>query len=361
VSQKQNAASFTLSSIFNRFAFWVVKVGSLYAVGVYAFLGLRAAFSAQLWWVAFASNFTFFAFLPLPLFLPVALWKRARRAVLLMLPLCLGGILTFGRVFLPKDIAPAAAPLRITTFNVWIDNPRLNRVIEWLHTSAPDIVLLQEVPPFWQDGIPDLRDLYPYAAGQPNIEEGNAKLLLSRYPIRNVTEFSLASDDIFRQQRAVIDVNGRDIAVYNVHLYPLKGDTPRTRAPFNLYSSLWNAIWSFDDRIRRGQVDALLARLADERLPYIVGGDFNFSDQTVLYERMAARLVDSYREAGWGMGWTWPADAAEGLSSNVPLLVRVDYVWHSAGLRAVVARVAPSLASDHMPLMVMVDMGKGKD
>lgn len=337
-------------------SFLLVNLGSLYAVMLYVFLGLRNGFSDRFWWVSFASNFTLFLFFPLLIFVPLAWLLRVRWALALMIPLCVGGAWMVGRNFIPKAIVPADAPINITTFNLWLHNWNLHRVNEWLETTTPDIVLMQEAPWFWHEGIPELRALYPYASGQQFIEQGNAKLILSRYPIRSVTTFQLTDRDIFRQQRAVIDVNGREIAVYNVHLYPLKGEHPRYQFPGRWEFPLWNMIFAFDDHIRREQVDELLARLADESLPFVVGGDFNFSDQTVLYERLAAQLEDGFRAAGWGMGWTWPADEAEGISGAVPLLARVDYIWHSSHFRAVQAQVAPPLGSDHLGLTVTLDM-----
>jgi endonuclease/exonuclease/phosphatase (EEP) superfamily protein YafD len=342
--------------ISKRVRWWAVKLGALYTLLLYTLGVLRAGFSDQLWWVAFGSNFAFFAWLPLLILAPLAWWSRARRALLWMLPVFIWGMVTFGRVFIPKTSAPVTVPLTVTTLNMWVEHPSLHRIRAWLRAAPPDIVLLQEAPPFWADNVPELRDLYPYYIGQPGLPLGNAKLLLSRYPIRESEAFSLTPDDIFVQQRAVIDVRGRQIAVYNIHLYPLKGDTPRVRLSFAPDFALWNIVWSFDDRIRRAQVAALIARLDAEPLPYIVGGDFNFSDQTALYDRLAARAVDSYRAAGWGMGWTFPADGAEGIDGRVPLLLRVDYIWHSAGLRTAGAWVSPPLGSDHLAVTARMDV-----
>jgi endonuclease/exonuclease/phosphatase (EEP) superfamily protein YafD len=330
----------------------ILLAAGSYAIGLYILLGLRWFFSDSLWWVAFASNFTLLWFLPLLVAFPLALFLRGRRLAALMLPLCLGGMLWYGRYLTAKSPLPAeSALLRLTTFNMWVWNPRLDQVALWLREQTPDLVLLQEVPPVWVDGISDLGDLYPYILTQSMMDDDGAKLVLSRLPILHWTNFTLTSEDIFRQQRLVLEVEGQQIAVYHVHLFPLKGDYPRFRLPFAPHSLFVNTILAYDERIRRQQIDALLMRLTHERLPFVVAGDFNLSDQSRLYDRLAAQWTDSYLQAGSGLGWTWPAAVAE-LPVRLPLLARLDYVWHGAGLRAVAAQVGPALYSDHLPLSV---------
>lgn len=332
------------------------SAGWLYLTAAYIFLGLRTLFSEQ-WLIGLLSNFTLFAFAPLIALLPAAALTGARRLAILMLPLSLGGLLWVGRYFIPKAPPPPSQPLKVVTFNVWVDNPTLDRAEGWLRTSEADVILLQEVPPAWQAGIEDLQDLYPYQAAQPRLPLGTAKLMLSRHPILSLTHFRLTAEDIFVQQRAVIAVHGMQIAVYNVHLYPLKGDYPRLSIrPYNL---LVNTLLAYDETIRRAQVDDLRRRVGEEPLPYIVAGDFNFSDQNRLYDRLAASMRDAFMDAGMGFGWTWRAGMGESTHRLIPTLARLDYVWHSAGIRSVAAEVGAGVGSDHYPVQVVLDVGRG--
>lgn len=327
--------------------------GWLYLAAAYGFLGLRALLSEH-WLIGLLSNFTLFTFAPLIAALPAATLTGARRLAIWMLPLSVGGLFWVGRYFIPKDAPPPSHPLSIVTFNVWVDNPTLDRSEAWLRESEADVILLQEVPPAWQAGIEGLADVYPYQAAQPRLPLGTAKLILSRYPILSLTHFRLTEDDIFVQQRAVIDVAGIEIAVYNVHLYPLKGDTPRLI--FSPYNLLVNTLLAYDETIRRAQVDDLLRRMRAEPLPYIVAGDFNFSDQNPLYDRLAAQMRDAFLDAGMGFGWTWRADMGEPTHRLIPTLARLDFVWHGAGIRSAAAEVGAGVGSDHYPVRVMVDI-----
>ncbi|PJF28106.1 MAG: hypothetical protein CUN53_01550 [Phototrophicales bacterium] len=329
--------------------------GWTYLAATYGFLGLRALFSEQ-WIIGLLSNFTLFSFAPLIVALPIAAMTGARRLAIWMLPLSVGGLFWVGRYFIPKASPPPSHPLSIVTFNVWANNPTLDRAEAWLRDSGADVILLQEVPAAWQRGIDGLKDIYPHQAAQPRLPLGTAKLVLSRHPILSLTQFQLTADDIFLQQRAVIEVHGTAIALYNVHLYPLKGDYPRLIVrPYNL---LINTLLAYDETIRRAQVDDLLRRTAAEPLPYIVAGDFNFSDQNRLYDRLAASMRDAFMDAGMGFGWTWRADMGEPTHRLIPTLARIDYVWCGAGLRAVTAEVGTGIGSDHYPVQVVLDVRK---
>jgi endonuclease/exonuclease/phosphatase (EEP) superfamily protein YafD len=331
-------------------------VGWLYLAAAYGFLGLRALFSEQ-WLIGLLSNFTLFMFAPLIAVFPAAVFARARRLTIWMLPLMTGGLFWVGRYFTPKVHSPPAHPLSVVTFNVWVDNPALDRAETWLREAEADIILLQEVPPAWAAGIEGLADAYPYQAAQPHLPSGMGKLILSRHPILSLTPFRLTEDDIFVQQRAVIDVNGTAIAVYNLHLFPLKGDHPRLIV--RPYNPLINTLLAYDETIRRAQVDDLLRRVAADPLPYIAAGDFNFSDQNRLYDRLAGTMRDAFMEAGTGFGWTWRAGTGEPTHRLIPTLARLDYVWHGAGIRAAAAEVGPEIGSDHYPVRVVLDIGGG--
>jgi endonuclease/exonuclease/phosphatase family metal-dependent hydrolase len=68
---------------------------------------------------------------------------------------------------------------------------------------------------------------------------------------------------------------------------------------------------------------------------------------------MTAHYHDSYREAGWGLGFTFPANGpyATSVFQWIPPLVRLDYIFHDAAFEAVEARVWPtSGGSDHLPV-----------
>jgi endonuclease/exonuclease/phosphatase family metal-dependent hydrolase len=157
----------------------------------------------------------------------------------------------------------------------------------------------------------------------------------------------------------ILDLDGLPMAFYNISLAtPLEGNW-QNRLSFQ--TPFLSLIARYDDSERNGQIRKLAAQIEAETPPYIVAGDFNLSDQSSFYGILAARMGDSFREAGTDLGLTWPAFPALGVSSLFPPLIRMDYVWHSTGIRARSAFVGPYLGSDHLPVDVMLDVALTAD
>jgi vancomycin resistance protein VanJ len=101
---------------------------------------------------------------------------------------------------------------------------------------------------------------------------------------------------------------------------------------------------------------------AAQKGPVILAGDANATPQSDVYRMLAGWLKDSWAEAGYGLGHTFPANresGGTGLSYNgIPLppgLFRIDYVFHSVDLKAINAFVAPYNGySDHRALTVIL-------
>jgi vancomycin resistance protein VanJ len=101
-------------------------------------------------------------------------------------------------------------------------------------------------------------------------------------------------------------------------------------------------------------VNELLRRAGGETMPVLIAGDFNMTDQTGDYARIAEQYADTYREIGWGMGFTFP-DLGQRL-----LLAQLDYVFHSSHFVAVEARVwGTSGGSDHRPVYAVLGFKQG--
>ncbi len=327
-----------------RFALILVTGG--YTLGLALYLILRLLFGDRFWWLALLNNLAPYLFLPLPVALVLAFASRGRRLTVLAAALALIGIFWFGPRFWPKaQPAPNGPMLRVVTFNVWGGNPHLDTVETWLRQVNADLVLLQENPKSYaDDGIPHLKDLYPYQLNRA-WQWGN--IALSRYPILTEEHFDLANDGSRPvQQRFTVGVGGRTIAIYNVHLPMPIGDRPRL--PGVQY--LLQTAARYDDSARNSEIERVIAVLKTEPYPFVVAGDFNMSDQAAIYSRLAALMGDTFREAGFGLGGSWPLGIVDELPSFLPPLFRIDYIWHSAHFRAIDAWQGPRLGSDHLPL-----------
>ena len=97
----------------------------------------------------------------------------------------------------------------------------------------------------------------------------------------------------------MIDVVGRDTTLVNVH--PTTPERPLVRRA--RYPSRPASI-----RVVPSAVSGTaLADLHQRQGPLLVVGDFNTSDRQPLYRELGRELRDTYREVGWGLGYTFPS------------------------------------------------------
>lgn len=322
----------------------------LYALGLVSYLLLRVLVGDGWWWLAFLHNFTIYYFAPLVVLLPLAVVLRQRVTILRLLPLLLIALITYGPYWLPRAqsaLATDAPAFKVITFNVLPDLRPMAEVADWLQTEQADLVLLQELPTASAAELRTaLADSYAYSDDQL---QGTTQLTVSRHEILSAEEIDLGGWWI---RRLVVNLDGRELAVYNVHMPMPTRAAPASLEEYNA-NGLLPLLLSYDETRRNAAIRTLLARLQNEPLPYIVAGDFNISDQAVIYGEMAAVMGDSFREAAVGLGATFPAEVGEeGIPNFIPPLIRIDYVWHSPHLLAVNAATGPVLGSDHLPLVV---------
>lgn len=325
-------------------------VAGFYGLALVVYLALRLALADSLWWLAFLHTFTPYYFAPLPVLIPLLLVAGARRMAVRLLPLALIGLLLYGPLWLPRSIAAdtRGQSIKVVTFNIMVLTHQFDRMADWLRATDADVILLQEVGGLEPEAIISaLEDAYPYSINM----EGTTQLAVSRYP---VTDMALVDLGSWFADRFVLDVNGAALAVYNVHM-----DMPRLREPrlpIIIPNELLQLAMQYDETYRNSLIYALLDRLAGENLPHIVAGDFNTSDNALIYHEIAATMRDSFRETSTGLGATWPASAGDNdsLMDIIPPLVRIDYIWHSDHLRALSTQLGPDLGSDHLPLVAVL-------
>jgi vancomycin resistance protein VanJ len=324
----------------------------LYLLFILAYLLARFIIQDGFWFVALLNSFAFVLFLPLPLLLILALLSRSRRAFVRLLPVVVVVLLWFGPRWLPKATADIPPDLRVMTNNVWHWNRTPEAVVALIQATRPDVVLLQEVDPATQGAaLAALDAAYPYQERlTDSIRAGMytaVNITLSRYPFVVSEIVQLDSASMPAIWRNVIEVEEQRVAVYNVHLTSPVGP-PRIPIGDNYFAQV---ALGFDDTERNRQIDALLAYLDTEIYPYIVGGDFNMGDLSMTYTRVASQMRDSFGEAGYGYGGTWPVTEALGLPDFLPPFMRMDYLWHSDALKPLSAWLSHYVGGDHLPVL----------
>lgn len=328
-----------------------------YALFVIAYGAAWALLGEARWWVALLVNFAPYYFLPAYLLFPVALLLRARRTLLLLLPILVGGALLYGGYFVPKTTpseSETAWTLNIIALNVSDRLQPTERVIAWLRAARADVVVLAEARQPLSELVPRLLDVYPYAAAQ---RRNNGVAVLSRYPIRDAHGFAMTEPGYPRFPRVTLLVDDRPITLIATSLAaPLRiqGRILLPDVHNVLINSMWDMLWGYDDTQRQAEVTQILAQIDAADTPVIVAGDMNLAEGSADYRRLAGRLVDSYRAAATGFGFTFPAWEAFNLPSGVPGVMRLDYIWHTPDLATISAEIGGYVGSDHLPALATV-------
>lgn len=320
------------------------------------------------WWsvynlLSLLNEFTPFFFLPLPLWLLTVLLARTWTALLAAAFPWLIFLTLYGALFVPRPAhvagwptpgAVQARPLRVMTWNVLGLRRSPQGLIEIIRQANPDVLVAQELTADFAQALDSaIAGSYPHSRLRPAGGALGAGLW-SRYPIE-LEEAWDGSRQNARWQHATISVDGRRLEVVNLHLTP-----PQLR--WRQLETLGFPLVTGEVPMGRNQeVAALVPRLRellDAGAPIIVAGDLNMTDQTPEYRALrSAGLLDAYRNAGWGLGHTFPGGTRVRIFRQnfvVPVrLLRLDYILHSPQLQTRAAQVWPAGAiSDHLPVVV---------
>ncbi|GAB4524793.1 MAG: hypothetical protein Fur0018_08660 [Anaerolineales bacterium] len=281
-----------------------------------------------------------FLFLPLPLILLLA-WKTGRRE--LWGGAALGAVIflsLWGIDFIPKSPARAASSLHIVTYNVLGLQGHTMPAIDVIHTLNADLVCLQEVTPNMAQALTQNLSEYPYQYLSPQ-ETVFGMGILSKMPLKPV-EHNLGDGWIGIQVfQGTFDK--RPFLLVNFHL--------------PAYTLRSMAALTYNFQVRNALAARLVHFTTEQTWPLVECGDANATPLSTAYRILQqGGLRDSWREAGWGFGNTFPG-SLEAASSRphlgrFPLLprwsARIDYVLYTPEFRAVQAQVAPfDGVSDH--------------
>ena len=185
-------------------------------------------------------------------------------------------------------------------------------------------------------------------------------MVFSRYPIIDslTIDFSKIGKTNNSAMWADIDVNGKMIRVFNVHLETTGinrtlSHTARQQQNNGVAvekSTLLRTIYGRYTQgmvIRAQQAEVVAAEIKKSPHPVIVCGDFNDVPYSYVYRTMKGDLVDGFKECGKGFMYTF----REGLKR-----VRIDYIFHSEGLEGVNYYKHEATYSDHFPVFMRIAM-----
>ena len=322
-------------------AWTLIQAGVLfYGLALTAYLLARLATGERWKWVGLADNFVPWWALGGLAAAGIVLFSGSRWLLVLpQLPILIAFLVWYGAALLPRS-APTQAghtrTLTVATYNIKAAASDPQQVTAAVARLGADVIGLQEVGPqhtaLFQTA---LCGQFPHQTLCPELPF-HGVALLSRYPIIEETVIRLFPDSML-WLRTVVGVDDTPVTIYVVHPPP----------PWIVSSPR-----AYDSARRDAEIAILREKyLCHESGPLIVLGDFNMSDRSDAYHALNHRLTDSFREAGRGLGLTFPAGNFLMFRRWVRL-IRIDYVWHNAFFAAREAHVGrDSGSSDHRPVV----------
>ncbi len=303
-------------------------------LAVPAFLGLRRLGQPASIVDALSIVFPWLVF-PVAGSLAIGLVARTRRGALL--PALAAGLLlnVYGPYYLPRPAVDVSGPTFTgMTYNVLYSARQVQPFLAQVAAHAPDVIAFQEFQPPKSLAITAaLAERYPYQAVAGTFG------LFSRFPLAGCELIYSADRDSDIVQRCHLEIQGRRLTIFNVHLR-----TPRVSMA-RLPGLKLPLVFGLAPARRDGDLETLFA--ASDRTPgaQLVLGDFNLTDQSPSYRHMRSRWGDAFRSAGWGLGFTFR-------SAGLPFPTwRIDYILHSADLAALDAHLGWFDGSDHRPVV----------
>jgi endonuclease/exonuclease/phosphatase (EEP) superfamily protein YafD len=326
----------------------------IYFICLYGWISWHTFFGDRWGWLFLLNSLAVYLFLPLPGVLLIGLWLRRGEIWLGSgVALVLGAYL-YGGLFLPK-LPPAQAggkTLTVMSYNILGFNEQSEAVVAAIRVARADVVALQELNPAVAEAIQQtLTSEYPYQALQP--QPGITGLgVISRYPL-HPTGQTLPGAWIGPPQILTLSFEDTAVTLINFHSVSVN---------FEGWGSGPKVERAVRERERQAQTLAHLA--AVQPGPLIVLGDFNTSEQSTAYRLATKVLTDAWREAGYGLGHTFPGAVSPGSArpviAGIPVpmwLVRIDYVFHSDQWQAASAWLGPwDGVSDHRPVVARLTL-----
>jgi endonuclease/exonuclease/phosphatase (EEP) superfamily protein YafD len=330
----------------------LIRIGTAcLAVGYLALLAIwllvQQLIGDGTWWLFLINAAGIYLFVPLPLVLALALWRRNPALIGASLAASAVFALFWGGLFWPNDKPQPDGPvLTVMAYNLLGFNTEADNVVWALRESGADIIGLSELNrPVAAAISRELRQEYPYQILDPK-DGVTGSGVISRLPFEAVSAPELR-DEGWISAPTVVELEFAGQRVLFVRVHSASG------AP------------QFAARERQARLLASFA--ASEQRPLILAGDFNTTDRNESYAILTEHLYDAWEKVGSGLGNTFPGasrDVTPGSSRpsrfgiDAPQwLVRIDYVFCTYHWQPVAARIGPwDGHSDHRPVVAEVTL-----
>jgi vancomycin resistance protein VanJ len=225
-----------------------------------------------------------------------------------------------------------ALHLRVLTCNTHEGQLDVEAMKQLIADTQPDIVALQECYPWRASPVFD-------ASGW-NIASDGEFTLGSRFPIRAVR---VSFDRHAAQSRGAavvyeVQARGTTLRFFSIHL-------TSPHSPFRSALHLQRfggARVEINSATRNSEAQDVAAQAEGFAGPVLLAGDFNLPADSSIFRDNFAAFTDAFASAGFGFGWTY---------FEKWTVARIDHILAGPGWTCQRCWVAPSVGSDHHPLL----------
>jgi len=298
-------------------------------------------------------------FLPLAVLTPICLYSRPKLCFWHLG--CVFFTLFFYQTFRWSPAhAPKGATLTVLTNNIANNNNRSLR--PFIQAENPDVIAIEDAT----------NRAGSYARQFPDrfVEGCDQFVLISKFPIISASAVQqpgwLGRPVAARYE---ISVNGESIVIYTIHMPTPRPDFAKLRG-FGLLREIFNETGNRKLRDGRSYREAMEARIelarqlagrfSEEKLPFLLAGDFNMPDHGFIYHLFSSRFTDAFANSGRGWGLTFPGFGSHEFKMPGPWL-RIDYIFAGKGWKPVDCRTEPDRRSKHRAVVARLErMGNGE-
>ncbi len=254
-------------------------------------------------------------------------------------------------LWLVQSLAIAAAPIQapphkftVATHNILYLNRDLPGLVAVIRESCADLVALQETNPESEEFLRrQLATAYPHMLFRGG-KGSNGFGFLSRSPLRNLNYLEPLPSGR-GTWIAEADLGGTNVQIASVHLA-----SPKPRKMTSLLATI--TTFQEAEEIHAKEITRIHGKLS-HRLPVIILGDFNSFSFFCAPKFLADHgFTDSFASvtANADQQGTWRYRSGE-----PGWKFRIDYIFHTQDLRTLESRILQSEASDHYPLVSILD------
>lgn len=246
---------------------------------------------------------------------------------------------------------PTSKGLNVMSYNVrsfnrfkWLEDDNVSSSIEsFVNETNADVICFQE---FSRDQAPSFKD-YPYQVFKPYVKDGKiGSSIISKYPLVNSKVISFEGSQNGGMQSDLIWKKDT-LRFYNLHFESFRLNRADSLISPNYSENIRRKLQAVFE-IQKEQVSQFNTLSQSSPYPEVICTDLNNNAFSVPYKLLSKSRVDSFTEAGTGLGATY-------YFSSLPL--RIDFIFTSKALTVIDYETHEVKLSDHRPISAKLNKG----